>query len=255
MTPQERNSLIHDGERLDDLQLGGLHIIQNPGTFCFGIDAVLLSGFIRVRKGARIVDLGSGNGILPLLLSKKTQAEEIVGLEIRQDAADEARRSFAWNGLENRLSMVTGDIREASALFGCGSFSAVVSNPPYLAAGGGLVNPDPGKAAARHELLCTFEEIVRETYRLLKPGGRFFMIHRPQRLTELICLMHKYRVEPKRLRMVQPYADQRPTMVLIEGLRDGGGGLVTEPPLVIYRARGVYTQEVLEIYGRAGEQA
>lgn len=248
MTPQERNSLIHDGERLDDLQLNDLQIIQNPKSFCFGIDAVLLSGFVHVNAGARILDLGCGNGILPLLLSAKTKASEIVGLEIRPDAADEARRSVRWNGLEERILIRDGDLREASSLFGCASFSAIVSNPPYLAAGSGLVNPDDAKAVSRHEILCTFEDIVRESALLLKPGGRFFMIHRPQRLTQLLCGMHAYRIEPKRMRMVQPYADQNPTMVLIEGLKDGGAGLAAERPLVIYRKKGVYTDETLNIY-------
>ena len=248
MTPQERNSLIHEGERLDDLQLNGLHIIQNPKSFCFGIDAVLLSGFVHVRAGSSILDLGCGNGILPLLLCAKTEAAQIVGLEIRGDAVDEARRSVLWNGLGERIFIREGDIREAPAIFGTGSFDVIVTNPPYLAAGSGLVNPDSGKALARHEILCTFEDIVRVSRLLLKPGGRFFMVHRPQRLTQLLGDMHAHRIEPKRMRMVQPFTDQKPTMVLIEGHKDGGDGLMVEVPLVIYRRKGVYTEETMNLY-------
>ena len=240
---------LRENERLDELQRGGYRILQNTEQFCFGMDAVLLSGFAAVRPGSLVIDLGAGTGIVPILLAAKTRASEIIGLEIQEETADMARRSVALNGLEERIGIVTGDIKEASKLFGGASFDVATCNPPYMEDRHGLKNPQESKAIARHEILCCLEDVIRETAALLKPGGHFYMVHRPRRLAEVIGRMLQYRLEPKRLRMVHPYANAEANLFLIEGIRGGGRQMRVEKPLVVYRAPGVYTEELYEIYG------
>jgi len=237
------------GERVDDLQRNGYKIIQNPQKFCFGMDAVLLSGFANVRSGANCLDLGCGNGIIPILLEAKTEGRHFTGLEIQPYSADLARRSVALNHLEEKIRIVEGDIRDASKIFGASSFDVVTSNPPYLSAGRGIINQDEAKYIARHEILCSLEDVVREAAKLLVPGGKFFLVHRPFRLAEIFTVMAQYRIEPKRMRLVHPYADREPNMVLIEGLRGGRTGMTVERPLVVYKAPGEYTDEIYEVYG------
>ncbi len=237
------------GERIDDLQRNGYKIIQNPQKFCFGMDAVLLSGFAQVKNGAVCLDLGCGNGIIPLLLSAKTKGRHFTGLEIQPYSTDLARRSVALNHLEDRIRIVEGDIRDASGIFGASSFDVITANPPYMTGNHGLTNQDEAKTIARHEILCNLEDVIRESARMLVPGGRFFMVHRPFRLAEIISLMVRCRLEPKRMRLVYPYADREPNMVLIEGLRGGRPRMTVEKPLIVYREPGVYTDEIYEVYG------
>lgn len=242
------SGLLKQGERLDDLQRDGLMIIQNPEWFCFGMDAVLLTAFVRAGKGSRMLDLGCGNGVIPILLSAKTEGEVFEGLEIQKDIADMARRSVRLNHLEEQVHIMTGDIREASSYYEAASFDVVTSNPPYMTNAHGLTNEASHKAIARHELLCSLEDVVRESARLLKPGGHFFMVHRPFRLSEIMNTMCRYKLEPKRVRMVYPYVDREPNMVLIEGTRGGNQGMVVEKPLIVYEDVNVYTKEVRELY-------
>lgn len=237
------------GERLDDLHRNGYQIIQNPERFCFGMDAVLLSGFARIKPKEHVLDLGCGNGIIPILLEAKTQGEHFTGLEIQPESADMARRSVFLNHLENKITIIDGDIKDASSIFGASSFHVVTSNPPYMIGQHGLTNKNPSKAIARHELLCTLEDVIREASRLLMPKGRFYMVHRPFRLTEIICLMNRYGLEPKRMKLVYPYVDQEPNMVLIEGLSGGNSRITVEKPLIVYQSPGVYTDEIYDIYG------
>ena len=234
---------------MDDLQRNGYRIIQNPEKFCFGMDAVLLSGFAKVKKGEQVLDLGTGTGIIPILLKGKTQGKHFTGLEIQEESAEMARRSVNFNGLSGEISIVTGDIREAADLFGAASFDVVTSNPPYMTGSHGLTNPDEAKAIARHELLCTLEDVIREASAVLKPQGRFYMVHRPFRLAEIFCTMSRYRLEPKRMRLVYPYADREPNMVLIEGLKGGRPRITVEKPLIVYKSPGVYTDEIYDVYG------
>lgn len=241
-------TLIQNGERLDDLQRDGLMIIQNPGWFCFGMDAVLLTGFAKAGKGNRVLDLGCGNGVIPLLMSAKTAGEHFEGLEIQADIADMARRSIRYNHLEDKIHITIGDIREASSYFKAASFDVVTTNPPYMIYDHGLTNPAGHKAVARHEILCSLEDVIRESSVLLKPGGHFFMVHRPFRLSEIMNTMVRYRLEPKRMRLVYPYVDKDPNMVLIEGVRGGNQGMVVEKPLIVYEDVNQYTPEVLELY-------
>ncbi len=240
---------LKEGERLDDLNRNGFRIIQNEKLFCFGMDAVLLSGFARVREGERVLDLGTGTGIIPILLAAKTEGESFSGLEISEKSVDMAVRSVALNGIEDRVSIIQGDIRKAGELFAPASFDVVTSNPPYMTEHHGLINPDLEKAAARHEIFCTLEDVVAAAARLLKTGGRFYMVHRPFRLAEIIRTLSDYRLEPKRMRLVYPYADREPNMVLIEGVRGGRPRMTVEKPLIVYQAPGKYTQEILDTYG------
>ena len=240
---------IHSHERLDELHRNGYWIIQDPGRFCFGMDAVLLSGFAKVKPGERALDLGTGTGIIPIMLEAKTKGEHFTGLEIQPESADMAARSVAYNHLEEKITIVTGDIKEASARFGAGSFEVITTNPPYMIGQHGLVNPDIEKAAARHEILCTFEDVVRAAAKLLRPGGRFYLVHRPFRLAELITVLSAYHLEPKRMRLVYPYVDREPNMVLIEAVRGGRPRMTVEKPLIVYERPGVYTNEITDIYG------
>lgn len=240
---------IHSHERLDELHRNGYWIIQDPGRFCFGMDAVLLSGFAKVKPGERALDLGTGTGIIPILLEAKTKGEHFTGLEIQPESADMAARSVAYNHLEEKITIVTGDIREASARFGAGSFEVITTNPPYMIGQHGIQNDANAKTIARHEVLCDLDDILRESAKMLKQGGRFYMVHRPFRLAEIFSKMVAYHIEPKRMRLVYPFVDKEPNMVLIEGLRGGKSRLTVEKPLIVYKEPGVYMPEIYDIYG------
>lgn len=236
-------------ERLDELHRNGYFIIQNPQKFCFGMDAVLLSGFARVKKGERVLDLGTGTGIIPILLEAKTEGEHFTGLEIQKESADMAARSVALNHLEDRIDIVTGDIKDASVLFGASSFDVIITNPPYMIGEHGLSSSNQAKAIARHEIFCTLEDVLSQSAKLLRPKGRFYMVHRPFRLAEIMNKMIAYGIEPKRMQLVYPFIDREPNMVLIEGLLGGNSRLKVEKPLIVYREKGVYTDEIYDIYG------
>ena len=340
------NEYLRPGERIDDLQRGGstpgqinsrlqtfdadcgeknapqpcgLRIIQDPARFCFGMDAVLLSAYVQMKKARRGLDLGTGNGIIPILLSDRTDCRHLTGLEIQPASADLAARSVALNSLEERISIVQGDIREADRIFAAASFDFITCNPPYRTVGSGKVSgrdhassgkkapgadgveptcssaeatgldrrsasksekttspecrsasksvkttsPDHDfgaenkedplngldpRAIARHELLCTFDDVARAAAKLLRPGGHFYLVHRPMRLPELITTLCGRGLEPKRMRFVYPHADQAPNMVLIDCVRGGGPELRVEPPLIVYEKDGSYTPELLQIY-------
>ncbi len=245
----EQDALVLPHERVDDLQRNHYRIIQDPGRFCFGMDAVLLAGFTNVKPGEHVLDLGTGTGIIPILLEAKTKGEHFTGLEIQPESADMAERSVKLNGLAERINIVTGDIKEASSIFGASSFEVVTTNPPYMIGQHGISNPEDAKAIARHEILCDLDDILRESARLLKPQGRFYMVHRPFRLAEIFSKMVEYHIEPKRMKLVYPFVDKEPNMVLIEGLRGGRSRLTVEKPLIVYKKPGVYTDEIYDIYG------
>ena len=247
----ERNpqtDLVDLGERVDDLQ-NGFYVIQNPEKFCFGMDAVLLSGFAKIRNNARVLDMGTGTGIIPILLKSREKGTHFTGLEIQKECADMASRSVAYNGLESAIDIVCGDIKEAAEIFGAASFDVVTSNPPYMIGEHGLRNPYMAKAIARHEVLCTLEDVVSQASRVLKDRGHFFMVHRPFRLAEIFQVMMKYKLEPKRMQLVYPYIDREPNMVLIEACKGGNSRITVERPLIVYEKPGEYTKSILEIYG------
>lgn len=229
------DTYLKTGERLDDLQLSGYEIIQNPERFCFGVDAVLLTDFVKVKPGERVLDLGTGTGVIPILLEAKTQGKEFTGLEIQEESADMARRSVAYNGLSEKVHIVTGDIKEAAEIFRTASFDVITTNPPYMLNEHGLKNIGDAKTIARHEVLCTLDDILRESAKILQESkGRFYMVHKPFRLVEILNKMCQYKIEPKRLQFVHPYVDKEPTMVLIEGMKGGKSRVKIEPPVIMY---------------------
>lgn len=237
-------------ERIDDLERNGYKIIQSSGRFCFGMDAVLLSGFAAVKDGEDVIDLGTGTGIIPILLEAKTNGRHFTGLELQAASADMAERSVSLNGLRDKIDIVCGDIKEADRIFGKASFNVVTSNPPYMNDLHGIKNPDEELAIARHEVKCTLDDVVRQAAALLKPRGRFYMVHRPHRLVEIINTFVRYRIEPKRIQFVHPFEDRDANMVLIEGLRGGRSMIKVEKPIIVYDKNGNYTDEVLRIHGK-----
>ena len=243
------NVTCGEDERIDDLQRNGYRIIQKKKGFCFGMDAVLLSGFAQVKEGEVAVDLGTGTGIIPILLEAKTKGKHFTGLEIQEEVAEMAGRSVRLNQLENRVDIVRGDIKEASRLFGKASFDVVTSNPPYMNDNHGLKNPELPKAIARHAVFCTQDDVCREASLLLKSGGRFYMVHKPHRLAEIITALKTYKLEPKRMKLVHPFVDKEANMVLIEAVRGGRSMMKVEAPIIVYREPGVYTQEIYDVYG------
>ncbi len=226
-------AILKPGERLDDLQCKGYHIIQDPKRFCFGVDAVYLSNFVRAKPGSRILDLGTGTGIIPILLAAKTEAGHIIGLEIQEPSAEMADRSVRLNRLEDRIEIIQGDIKEAAGLFPAASFDIITSNPPYIISSHGLENAYEPKNIARHEILCSLEDVVNAAAFLVRPGGSFFLIHKPFRLAEIFSVLMQHKLEPKRMRMIHSYIEKEPNLVLLEAVRGGRSRLTVEPPLVV----------------------
>jgi len=245
---------IKEKERIDDLQFQGLRLIQNIDCFCFGVDAVLVSDFVDVKRNHRVLDIGTGTGIIPILLAGKTQAKSIVGLEIQESMAEMANRSVALNGLLNRVQIVHGDIKKYGEYFSKSSFDVVVSNPPYTNKGCGLVNPHDSQAISRHEILCSLEDVVGSAASLLVPGGQLAMVHRPERLVDIICCMRNNGIEPKYLRFVHPKPFKKPNMLLIKGNRGGKPELKVLEPLYVYNSEGTYSDEINKIYCREGNK-
>lgn len=236
-------------ERIDDLCRDNLKLIQNTDVFCFGMDAVLLSTFAVAGKNDRVLDLGTGNGVIPILMQAKNSGGMYTGLEIQDVSFDLAVRNVKINNLEDHVSMVKGDIKEASRIFGGASFNVVTSNPPYMNENHGIVNPDSAKAIARHELLCSLEDVAREASKCLKVKGHMYMVHRPSRLVDIFTAMKSNHMEPKRMRLVYPYINKPANMVLIEAVKGGKSQLKVEEPLIVYNADGSYTAELLDMYG------
>lgn len=240
--------------RIDDLMINGLKLTQDKELFCFGTDAVLLANFASPKKGASVLDIGTGNGIIPVLLTAKTDAASITGLEIQHKSASLAQKNVELNQLEDRVHIVQGDIKDES-LFSPSTFDYITCNPPYKQAGTGLQNPASPLAIARHEVACTLEDIIKAASRLLKPKGRLAMVHKPERLADLIDWMRRFRIEPKRIQTVHSSAGLPPSLLLIEGLKDGGTEIRFLPPLTIYDEQGNYTASIKELYQKGKESS
>lgn len=268
MIRMRREIHLEPDERIDDLERSGYGIVQKPRGFCFGMDAVLLSGFAQVQKGEQAVDLGTGTGIIPILLKAKTQGQHFYGLEVQEQMARMAAKSVYMNGLEEDIDILLGDLcricREGSRIsyprigaagpdtqaeLLAGAFDVVTSNPPYMKGAHGLQNPGEAKAVSRHEVLCTLADVCAAAGKLLRSGGRLYMVHRPQRLIEIAEALRKSRLEPKRLQFVHPFSDREANMVLIEAVKDGKSQCRVEKPVIVYQEPGRYTKEIYEIYG------
>ena len=254
MTKETEETWVKPGERVDDLQCRGYSIIQNKDVFCFGMDAVLLADFSSGGANGPVIDLGTGTGVIPMLMQARGKGTHFTGLEIQTYSADMARRSVQMNGLEQDITIMEGDMRNVRELFQPGSFSAVTSNPPYIKGNHGLENENSPKNIARHEILMELQDVVSAAAYLLSEGGTFSMVHKPFRLAEIIRLMSAYHIEPKRMCMVQPFADKEPNMVLIEGRKGGNPMLKVEPALVVYNKDGSYTEDLRTRYDTDGHK-
>ncbi|WP_102399643.1 tRNA1(Val) (adenine(37)-N6)-methyltransferase [Haloimpatiens massiliensis] len=242
--------MVREDETLDDLQLGGLCVIQKKEGFRFGVDAVLLANFSKVKSRDRVIDLCSGTGVIPFIIEGKRNPQYICGVEIQQDMVEMAKRSISYNKLEEKMEFINGDLKDNELLKNLGRFNVVTVNPPYKLKNSGITNLRDKDAIARHEILCTLEDVIKACRNLLKDNGRMYMVHRPDRLVDIVTLMRKYKIEPKRIRMVHPSVGKAPNIVLVEGQRDGGKFLKWDEPLYVHNEDGSYTEEIEKIYGR-----
>ena len=242
---------LKENERIDDLEFEDLKIIQNTKGFCFGIDSVLLSDFAKnIKKNSTIVDLGTGTGIISILLSKKTEAKKIYGIELQKEVCDMASRSVLLNNLQDKIEIINKNIKNISDTLGINVSDVVVTNPPYKKYGTGLLNEDDSKIISRHEKECTLEDVIKQSFKILKDKGLFYMVHRPDRLVDIIYLMRKYKIEPKEIRIVYSNIKSKAVLVLIKGIKNAGEELKVLSPLYIYNEDGTYTDEVLKIYNK-----
>ena len=242
--------ILKENERIDDLDVNGFRIIQNPFCFCFGMDAVLLANFARISPKADVIDLGTGTGIVPLLLAAKSKGQSWTGLEIQENMVDMARRSVEMNEVTEKVKILQGDLKAVREMFKPTQFGAVTSNPPYMKENSGLKNPSDTIYISRHEVSASLEDVVAAASYLLKTNGTFTMVHRPSRLPEIMEMMVKYRLEPKRMQLVQPTVDKEPNLVLIEGVKEAGRECRILPTLAVYDEEGNYTEELLRYYGK-----
>lgn len=247
----EEDLELKENERIDDLEYKNLKIIQNENGFCFGIDSVLLSDYAKgIKKGAKVVDIGTGTGIISLLLCEKTDLEKIYGIEIQEDVAEMAKRSIILNNLQDKMEIINTDINNIFDHLEKHKFDAIITNPPYKKLDTGLTNIEEKKLISRHEVKCTLEDVTKNASMLLKDLGEFYMVHRAERLVDIMCLLRKYKLEPKNIRFVHSKLDEKPNLILIRAVRNAKEFLKIDKPLVVYREDGEYTDEILEIYNK-----
>ena len=220
-------------ERIDDLGIKGFRLIQDTDLFCFGTDSVLLTDFCKVRLGSRVADLCSGNGIIPVLLCAKYNPGRVVGIELQEPSYNLACRNAELNGIADVVRFINADAKNYREYFSCGSFDAVTCNPPYMPSKSGYINPDDKKAIARHEIMINIEDIISISAGMLKFGGHLYMVHRADRLCDIVCTMRKYKMEPKRLRFVHPDPHKAPGLVLIDGMMGANPSLKIEPHMYV----------------------
>ncbi|WP_294344951.1 tRNA1(Val) (adenine(37)-N6)-methyltransferase [uncultured Clostridium sp.] len=243
-------SFIKEDETLDDLQLKGIHVIQKKDAFRFGVDAVLLANFAKVKKSHKVIDFCTGTGIIPFIIAGKTECNDIKGIEIQEEFVDMAKRTVDYNNLSDRINFYCRDLKDIDFLKSMEKVDVVTVNPPYKLQGSGIINVNDKNAIARHEILCNLEDVIVAAKAVLKDNGRFYMIHRPDRLCDIFCLMRKYKIEPKRVKMIHPTYNKAPNIVLIEGQNFGGSFLKWDEPLYVHELDGSYTKEIDKIYGR-----
>lgn len=247
------SKLVREDETLDDLQLKGICVIQKRNGFRFGIDAVLLANFAKVRKKDYVVDLCSGTGIIPFIIAGKNEVDHVTGVEIQSDMAEMANRSVLYNDLQDKIDFVQGDLKDNELLKRIGKVDVVTVNPPYKLQNSGIINENNKNAIARHEICCTLDDVIKASSILLKDNGKLYMVHRPERIADILCAMRKYKVEPKQIRMVQPNINKAPNLILIEGQKNGGKFLKLQNTLYVYDEKGEYTKEINMIYGKMEE--
>lgn len=243
---------VRDGERIDEIGFGNLRLLQKPEDFCYGIDAVLLATFAEIKKGARVIDLGTGTGVIPLILSHRTEASEIVGVEVQQDSWERGLRNVQLNGLNERIRMIHSDVKHLvqETTVSQESFDTVLTNPPYMKSNGGLKNKENSRTIARHETTAVLSDFIAGAALLLKDHGDFYMVHRPNRLVDICVLCRQYRLEPKKLRLVSPKKDTAPNILLVHCVKHGRPELKLMDPLYVYQEDGSYTDEIMQLYER-----
>lgn len=240
---------LKENERIDDLEYKGLKIIQNKEGFCFGIDSILLSDFAKdIKDNAEVIDLGTGTGILSILLTAKTKLKKIYGIEVQKVVADMANRSVSLNHLEEKIEIINTNIKELEKYLKRESFDAIITNPPYKKLNTGIINECEIKKIARHEIEANLNDFIEISFKMLKDKGSFYMIHRTERLVDIISEMRKSKIEPKEIRFIHSKVGEKPVLVLIKAIKNGKPFLKVREPLYIYKDNGEYTQEVLEIY-------
>lgn len=242
---------LKENERIDDLEYKGLKIIQNKEGFCFGVDSVLLSDYAKkIKKNSVVVDIGTGTGIISLLLCKKTELSKIYGIEIQEDVAEMANRSAILNNLENKFEIINANIKNIGDYLEPHKIDVVVTNPPYKKADTGVKSIDKKQLISRHEVECTLEDIIKNASKLLKDLGEFYMVHRAERLVDIMCLLRKYKLEPKNIRFVHSKASDKPDLILVRAVRCAKEFLKIDKPLIIYNDNGEYTEEIYKIYDK-----
>lgn len=242
---------LKENERIDDLEFKGLKIIQNEKGFCFGMDSVLLSDFAKnMKNNSTVLDLGTGTGIIPILLCGKTNLKKIIGIEIQQDVANMAKRSSQLNNLQDRFEVVNTNIIDLKNIYEKQSFDVIVTNPPYKKENTGITNENEAKLISRHEITANLEDFISISKDLLKDKGEFYMVHRPERLVDILSLMRKYKIEPKILKFVSPNKNKEPNLILIKGIKNANSFLRVEKNLYVYNEDGKYTNEILKIYNK-----
>lgn len=242
---------ILENERIDDLEYKGLKIIQNKDGFCFGIDSILLSDFAReIKKGSKVIDLGTGTGIIGIMLCAKTELSKMIGVEVQKEVYDMAKRSIKLNNLQDKFEIINNNIKNLENILEIGTFDAVVTNPPYKKVGTGIINENEKKLISRHEITANLEDFIKMSAKLLKDKGNFYMVHRPDRLVDIIELLRKYKLEPKKIRLVQPSIGKEANLILIKATKNARPFLKVEKPLYVYKENGEYTEEILKIYNK-----
>lgn len=242
---------LKEDERIDDLEYNNLKIIQKKDGFCFGIDSILLSDFAKeIKNNSTVLDLGTGTGIISILLCEKTKLKKIIGIEVQKEISEIAKKNIKLNKLENKFEIINENIKNIEKIIEKNSIDAIVTNPPYKKDNTGIKNENKIKLISRHEIEANLEDFIRISNKLLKDKGELYMVHRPERLSEIIELLKKYKIEPKKLQLVYPKINKKPTMILIKGIKNAKSFLEIKEPLIIYDEKNNYTEEILKIYNK-----
>ena len=240
-----------ENERIDDLEFNNLKIIQNTSGFCFGIDSILLSDYAKnLKNGSKVIDIGTGTGIIGILLCAKSRLSHITGIEIQEEVVEMARRSIQLNNLEDKFDIININIKDVFKYIEPNTIDCIVTNPPYMKLNSGAQNIEKKKLISRHEIECDLEDIIKISYKLLKSKAEFYMVHRAERIVDIMYLMRKYRLEPKQIRFVQSKQNSNPNLVLFKCVKDAGNALKIDRPLIIYNEDGTYTDEIYKIYNK-----